>query len=139
MRLSTCRACGKPVTFALVANKAGTPPKRMPLNVRPDPDGNVAAYKDATGTLIGRVVGKGGEHLGYERLMMPHFATCEKRAAPSPAETPSNRGAKQEPPGVTFLDRYRAAKTAAGKAARNRRGRRQQAVTGVRVDLRRQR
>lgn len=139
-RLATCRECGRPIVFARVSNKTGRPPGRMPLNPDPDPDGNVAVYRDAAGALVARVVGKGGPCLGYERLMMPHFATCEKRAAPSPAGTPSNEGAKQEPPGVTSLDAWRKALAARGRAARNRRGRRQAPeITGVRIDPGRQR
>jgi hypothetical protein len=122
--LTACNACSEPVVFATVSNKEGRPPSSMPLNPNPDPDGNVAAYRDATGRLVGRMVGKGGEHLGYERLMMPHFATCGKRTEPSPAETPSNRGAKQERPGVTSLDQWRNAAAGNAKAKRKRRGKR---------------
>lgn len=130
MKLSVCRACRKPIVFAVVANKAGRPPGKMPLNPRPDPDGNVAAYQDVTGSLVGRVVGKGGDHLGYERIYMPHAATCEKRDPPAPPAPPE---------GVTFLDQWRKARSASAIAGRNRRGRRPAPpVTGIRVDPGRQ-
>jgi hypothetical protein len=128
MRLAVCRKCRKPITFAVVANKTGQPPRRMPLDPTPNPDGNVAVYKTETGTLTGRVVGKGGDHLGYERLMMPHFATCEKRADTNATEfTP-------RPEGVTFLAEFRKAKSAQAKAKRQRRGRRPPPqITGIRI------
>jgi hypothetical protein len=130
MRLAVCRKCGKPITFAVVANNAGKPPSRMPLDPTPNPDGNVAVYKDATGSLVGRVVGKGGDHLGYERLMMPHFATCpEREAGAAKGQLPETR-----PEGVTFLAEFRKAKSAQAKAKRNRRGRRPPPqITGIRI------
>jgi hypothetical protein len=50
----------------------------MPLNPHPDPGGNVAAYKDHTGTVRCRTLGKGQQAAGFERIYMPHAATCEK-------------------------------------------------------------
>ena len=133
-RLAVCRECGKPVVFARVSNKAGKPPGRMPLNPDPDPAGNVAVYRDVAGALVARVVGKGGPCLGYERLMMPHFATCEKR------DTSLTSGSKTgTPPGVTSLDVWREAIAARGRPARNRRGRRPAPkVTGIRINPGRQ-
>ena len=133
-RLVTCRECGKPVVFARVSNKTGKPPGSMPLNPDPDPGGNVAVYKDVTGRLVARVVGKGGPCLGYEQLMMPHFATCEKR------DTSLKSGSKTgTSPGVTSLDAWREALAARGRAARNRRGRRQPPpITGIRINPGRQ-
>jgi hypothetical protein len=102
----------------------------MPLDPRPNADGNVAVYKDATGSLVGRVVGKGGDHLGYERLMMPHFATCPERdAGAAKGQLPETR-----PEGVTFLAEFRKAKSAQAKAKRQRRGRRPPPqITGIRI------
>lgn len=76
-----CPSCGKPILFAVVANNAGRKPKLMPLDADPDDGGNVAAWRDDTGTLRGRVLGKGQKPVPPERLMMPHFATCADPAA----------------------------------------------------------
>ena len=127
--MSACRKCGKAIVFAVVDNKEGKPPSRMPLDPVPTADGNVAVNRDVTGRLIGHVLSKGEEPLGYQRLFMPHFATCEKRETPPPAETPSNPGAKQEPSGVTFLDQWRKARSANAAAKRGRRGKRAAAQT----------
>ena len=124
-RQSTCRACSKPVVFATVGNKEGLLPSSMPLNPDPDPDGNVAVYRDAAGRLVGRVVGKGGGHLGYERLMMPHFATCDKRGEEFHGDVT---------PGVTSIDDWRKARSAHAKAKRSRRGTRPAPqITGIRI------
>jgi hypothetical protein len=69
-----CGECHAPVIWAL------TPlGKRIPLNPRQDPDGNVAAYRDGTGRWCARVLKKDEQPQGYERLYMPHFATCPAR------------------------------------------------------------
>ena len=96
---ATCRICQDPIIFALVGNREGRPPSRMPLNPQPDPAGNVAVYRDAQRTLVGRVLGKDDHVLGYERLMMPHFATCAK---PEPPAKPPPL-----PDGVASIDTYR--------------------------------
>jgi len=103
-RLASCRSCGKTILFAIVTNRQGKPPSRMPLDPSPDPGGNVASYRDATGTRVGRVLGKNGKALGFERLYMPHFATCEKRATrPGGINPPPS----SLPPGVTSLNTWR--------------------------------
>jgi hypothetical protein len=121
--MSTCRACGKPIIFAVVSNQAGRPPSRMPLDPRPDPAGNVACYRDVSATLVGHVLTKGEKPPGYQRLYMPHFATCEKR-----------QPAAQLPEGVTGIAAWKAARTAHAKGRRNRRGSRPAPqITGVRI------
>jgi hypothetical protein len=116
--MSYCRECQQPILFAVVSNKQGKPPSRMPLNHKPDPAGNVACYRDGTGTMVGRVLGKGQERVGYERVYMPHFATCAKRAGKASANMPADM-----PPGVTGLDEWKRARTEQAKGRRNRRGR----------------
>ena len=74
MSRGTCGLCRAPVLWALTANR-----KRIPLDPEPDPDGNQAAYRDGTGGWRTRQLGEGQEPAGYERRMMPHFATCTKR------------------------------------------------------------
>lgn len=108
-RKVTCRRCGRPVIFAIVSNKQGKPRSRMPLDPKPDPGGNVAVMQDVTGTLVGRVLGKSAA-LGYEAVHMPHFpgTTCK---LPEPVPVPE---------GVTFIDAWRKARAASGKAKRRR-------------------
>jgi hypothetical protein len=55
--------------------------KRQPLNPRPDPAGNVAAYRDVHQNWHARSVPPGTEVAFPERLMMPHAATCAGRSA----------------------------------------------------------
>ena len=105
MRLSRCRQCGEPIIFALVGNQQGKPASRMPLNPAPDPAGNVACYRNAAYTLVGRVLGK-KQALGYERVYMPHFATCKKPVGKRPENSP----AEPTPKGVTSLNEWLARK-----------------------------
>ena len=109
-----CRECRQPILFATVTNKEGRPPSRMPLDPDPDPAGNVAVYRDETRRLVGRVLGKDARPAGYERLFMPHFATCPKRKEAAPVT----------PPGVTSLGEWRKARAAHAKGKRNQRGKR---------------
>jgi len=114
--------CGAAIVFAAVGNSQGRRPARMPLNVRQDPAGNVAVYRDAAGSLVGRVLGKDAAAVGYERLYMPHAATCRKETA-------------GPPPGVTSLDAWREAAARKAKEGRRRRGkRRAPEITGIRID-----
>lgn len=55
--------------------------KSMPIDPTPNPDGNVAAYRDGTGRWRARVLRAGEQPAGYERRYMPHFATCPARKA----------------------------------------------------------
>ncbi len=120
MRLSLCRKCQQPIIFALVGNKEGRRPSRMPLDPKPAADGNVACYKDATGQMLGRVLGN-SKPVAYERLYMPHFATCK---AVEPVTLPAN---------VTQIDEWKRARSQLGLTQRRNRGRRQPpAITGVR-------
>lgn len=64
--------CGRQVLF--VATARG---KTMPVDVSENGDGNVAVYRNASGALVGRVLGKDDEPKAYERLYMPHWATCQ--------------------------------------------------------------
>jgi hypothetical protein len=71
-----CDSCSKPIIFVAVANNADRKLKRMPLDAEPDPAGNVAVVTDGTGTMRGRVLGKGQHALPGETTYCPHFATC---------------------------------------------------------------
>lgn len=63
--------CGRQIL--LVATSRG---KTMPVDVIENPDGTVAVYRNASGGLVGRVLGKEDEPKPYERLYITHFATC---------------------------------------------------------------
>jgi hypothetical protein len=99
-----CPHCGQPVLRAITA--AG---RRQLLNPEPDPAGNVAASRDGTYTWRARVPNAEMTILSYERLYMPHAATCKNwpprtsqvKVVPAPTRSgpiPSN---------VVFLGEYR--------------------------------
>lgn len=81
--MTPCRACGEPMTWAIT--EAG---RRMPLNVGPDPKGNVVL----TGTTVRgvprcRVLKKAELDAGNlfdgpsaDPRYMPHKATCQPKA-----------------------------------------------------------
>lgn len=74
-----CRTCRRPILIAVTA--AG---RMQPLNPDPDPAGNVALYRDASGTWRARVPNAELPALPYERVHMPHAATC--KGAPTRAQ-----------------------------------------------------
>jgi hypothetical protein len=96
-----CRDCGERVIFARTEALAW-----QPLNPEPDPAGNVHAYDDGRGNWLARSCEPGREAAPPDRLMMPHAATCAGKRKPAPAP--------DLPPGVTSLEKFRAAR-AAGK------------------------
>lgn len=71
-----CDSCEAPLIFA--RTQGG---KQMPLNAKPDPTGNVAAYQDHLGVWHARVLGKAQEPAAHEKRYLPHFATCTDPAA----------------------------------------------------------
>lgn len=88
------KGCDAQIVWAVMAGG-----KRMPLNADVDPAGNVAVYRDATGTLVGRVLHKDETPEAYERLHLPHFATCEPyiaRQAAGKAERDAKRAREAE-------------------------------------------
>lgn len=71
-----CSGCAAPIWFAVTtANR-----KLMPLDARPNPEGNVAVHQDVTRTYLARVLGKNRTPDSFEKLYMPHFASCTKVA-----------------------------------------------------------
>ena len=76
-----CESCHAPIIFAVVHNQAGRKPARMPVDAEPHPDGTVACYRDVTGTLHGRVLGKDQQPATHETRYMTHFATCTNPGA----------------------------------------------------------
>jgi hypothetical protein len=78
----TCEECGEQVLVAITA--AG---RRQLLNPEPDPRGNTAVYRAATGGWRSRVPNDDLPLLPWERMHMPHQATCDRSLA-QPAPTP---------------------------------------------------
>jgi hypothetical protein len=82
-----CRACLKRVIWAR------TEPRNrwFPLDPKPDPKGNQAAWQDSDGTWRTRQIAEGDVKWDWETVYMPHVATCEKRTPkPEPAPLPQN-------------------------------------------------
>jgi hypothetical protein len=96
-RPTICRRPGCRRSIRFVTTKNG---KQMPIDVTPDESGNVAVYVDETGTWRGRVLGGAAPHR-WERVYMPHAATCAARQ-PTPRRLPA---------GVVSLDQYRRQRT----------------------------
>lgn len=70
----TCRSCGQPIQWATT-----TTGKRMPVDRRPHPDGNVLLRPRTAGPGLEAVVLGPLERLAQERvhqLHQSHFATC---------------------------------------------------------------
>jgi hypothetical protein len=69
---SPCRGCGGLIFFVKTPNG-----KNMPVNLEPDSTGNVAVYRDVSGTFQGRTLTKSDNAPSRgETLYMPHMATC---------------------------------------------------------------
>jgi hypothetical protein len=79
---AVCPDCGDEVLVAITA--AG---RRQLLNPEPDEKGNTAAYQTGVGGWRARVPNADLPLLPYERIFMPHPATCDRRLA-RPAPTP---------------------------------------------------
>jgi hypothetical protein len=92
-----CRLCRQPVLLATTA--AG---RTQPLNPEPDPAGNVAVHRDATGTWRSRVPSEELPAHPWEHVHMPHQATCTGPAPLPPPRTPAAL-----PQGVASLAEHR--------------------------------
>lgn len=66
-----CRSCGAAIVWAVLPSG-----KAVPLDAQPVVGGNVAAYRDHTGTLQARVLKAGEEPAAVEHRGVSHFATC---------------------------------------------------------------
>jgi hypothetical protein len=79
-RLVACRRCLKPVLPARTERG-----RRIALDPGPDPKGNQAAWEDSDGTWKTRQLSAGSDPpWNWERVYMPHVATCKPQAAPAP-------------------------------------------------------
>ncbi|WP_233534060.1 hypothetical protein [Streptomyces murinus] len=96
-RLSICADCRREVLWTVT--DAG---KRLAVDPEPTPDGNTAVHRDGTGTRRSRRPSEELPLMGWERLHMPHVATCPGRLrVPAPARP------AVLPPGVSDLSAYR--------------------------------
>jgi hypothetical protein len=77
--LPPCLRCQKTVLWAKTERG-----KWMALDPEPDPKGNQAAWKDSDGTWKTRQIGKDNPPWGFEKVHMPHVATCKPEAAVVP-------------------------------------------------------
>lgn len=115
-RRHQCRACKAPIVFARLARtESGKGGGAMPLDLSPNPEGNVAVrITSSRGAMVARVLAKDETHdIHSEYRGMPHFATCPERpeikakkfaddveaylqslSKPTPEPTPTEDGAK---------------------------------------------
>jgi hypothetical protein len=81
------RPCGRcPASFVFAVTEAG---RSMPVDLEPDVAGNVAVHVDGAGRVRARVVTQELPVQPWERLHLPHFATCGGLAKP-PAQRQDN-------------------------------------------------
>jgi hypothetical protein len=84
-----CRRCHASVRVTTAAGG-----KTFLVDPDPHPDGNTAVYRDAGGTLRSRRVTKDQPALRWERVMMPHAATCKPKPKEDPPPPPPRRSAR---------------------------------------------
>ncbi|MFD4788283.1 hypothetical protein ACFWN1_14730 [Streptomyces sp. NPDC058459] len=73
-RLIPCRDCQRPVLWT--TTEAG---KHLAVDPEPNPEGNTAVHRDGTGAVRSRRPSAELPLCGWERLHMPHVATCPQR------------------------------------------------------------
>jgi len=96
-----CPDCHRPVLFTRTEPGATTAGgKRLAVDRQPNADGNTAVRRDGLGRYVSRRVTEQQPLRGYERLHMPHPATCPRQQT-QPALP------LQLPPNVVRLDRAR--------------------------------
>ncbi|WP_433916904.1 hypothetical protein [Streptomyces sp. NBC_01744] len=96
-RTSICADCRREVLWTVTESG-----KRLAVDPDPDPTGNAAVYRDGLGAYRSRRPSEDLPLMGYERLHVPHVATCpDRRGTPAPARSASL------PPGVSDLAAYR--------------------------------
>ncbi|QKW22255.1 hypothetical protein HUT16_27140 [Kitasatospora sp. NA04385] len=69
--LPRCRRCGTPVHWTITASGA-----RLAVDANPCAMGSTAVYRDGIGTIRSRRPTAELPLLPYERLHLPHVATC---------------------------------------------------------------
>lgn len=91
-----CRICSAPIR--LTRTEAG---RILPVDADPSPAGNTAVSRDVHGVLCSRRISEAYPARPYERVMMPHAATC-RREQPVQPEIPGL--AMPLPPNVIRFD-----------------------------------
>lgn len=76
---AACGYCGHLIVWARHVAGGHGRSRSMPLNPYPDPAGNVAVFNPSHTQLTARVLTKGEHPQTFEKLAMPHFATCPNR------------------------------------------------------------
>lgn len=71
-RPSYCPACGAPIRWTVTEGR-----KRLAVDAAPNPAGNTAVSRDGRGTWLSRRPTAELPLAPYEKLHMPHVATCE--------------------------------------------------------------
>ncbi len=74
-QLAPCRDCRRPVLWT--TTEAG---KRLAVDPEPNPAGNAAVWRDGTSAVRSRRPSVELPLNGWERLYMPHVATCPTHA-----------------------------------------------------------
>ncbi|MFB7776881.1 hypothetical protein [Streptomyces bauhiniae] len=72
--ITPCHDCRRPILWTIT--EAG---KRLAVDPDPDPAGNTAVHRDGTGATRSRRPSAELPLCGWERLHMPHVATCPQR------------------------------------------------------------
>ncbi|MGW6391134.1 hypothetical protein ACWFR1_11655 [Streptomyces sp. NPDC055103] len=91
-----CMACHREVLWTVT--DAG---KRLAVDPEPDETGNAAVYRDGTGTRRSRRPSEELPLMAWEKLYVPHVATCPARRPATPKRP------AVLPPGVLDLAAYR--------------------------------
>ena len=121
-----CEACGGRLIMALVAGR------RELLDWARDDQGDHAAYQTVAGAWIARPLGQDALLRPAEHRYTRHYDASPRCRPPAPEQRAAAAAVSD------FLGEYRAAQAARGRAARNRRGRRQAPITGIRIQPGRQ-
>ncbi|MFJ6014525.1 hypothetical protein [Streptomyces sp. NPDC092952] len=96
-RRSICMDCRREVLWTVT--DAG---KRLAVDPVPDETGNAAVYRDGTGTRRSRRPSEELPLMAWEKLHVPHAATCPARQRPA-----TQKSSTALPPGVLDLAAYR--------------------------------
>lgn len=81
-RPSQCPACGAPIWWTVTEAR-----KRLAVDATPHPDGNTAVSRDGRGTWLSRRPTEELPLAPFEKLHMPHVATCRAQEEPEPERT----------------------------------------------------
>ena len=107
MTTTECRVCGAPIRFVPTGKKRDDGrPKLMPLDLEPDPDGNVV-IRSGLAVVVTEL------SLLPETTYMPHFATCASQEGSDP---PVSKLARRSDPHTS----HEAPPTADARAAHQR-------------------